>query len=115
MTLTRRGRTALRVVQCGVLLTLVAYVAQAGTGLCSNLLADPFENWVYPAMILTGAGLCLARGLHERAERAAWLVLGAGLAAWAAAELYWTLFLDTVEEPPAFTPTRYGWRSTRPA
>ena len=115
MNLSRRGLTTLRVVQCGALLVLVAYVAQAATGFCANILATPFENWVYPGLILTAAGLCIARGLTERAERAAWLFLGAGIAAWAVGELYWTLFLDTAEEPPAFTPADGLWLAFYPA
>ena len=61
---------------------LVAYTAHAVTGLGGD--AALFEDWVYDALLAICAVLVVARGLVAGPERAAWLVLGAGLSAWAA-------------------------------
>jgi two-component system cell cycle response regulator len=57
-------------------------------------------GWVYNGVIATAAALCLARAWLVRAERRAWLVLGAGLLAWTAGEVHYTVELAELENPP---------------
>ncbi|CAN5528081.1 hypothetical protein BH20ACT18_BH20ACT18_05450 [soil metagenome] len=46
-----------------------------------------FDVWLYNAIILAAAGTCVARGVLRRAERRAWLALGAGMVSWSAADV----------------------------
>ena len=63
--------------------------------------ADPFfEQYVYTGLIFTAAGLCLTRAITVPRERAAWLVLGTGLLAWAGGEVYYSVFYADLAEPP---------------
>ncbi|HEU4657096.1 MAG TPA: EAL domain-containing protein [Capillimicrobium sp.] len=49
------------------------------------------RNWVPIAVYVTAAGLCAARALAVRPDRAAWLLIAAGIAAYAAGSLVWVL------------------------
>ena len=53
-----------------------------------------FDHAVYG--LLMGASACtvLARGVAVRAQRAAWLTMGAGLACWCLGDLYYALFVE---------------------
>lgn len=54
-----------------------------------------FTDGVYNALMLASAAAVLARGLLVRdEERAAWLVMGAGLASWGLGELYYSLLIE---------------------
>ena len=52
---------------------------------------DAANYWVYHAVMFAAAGACIARGILVRAERDGWLALGAGVAIWAAGDVYWTV------------------------
>ena len=60
---------------------LLAYTAHSVLGL--QAAQGFFENWLYDALLAGAAVLVLARAALVREERAAWLVLGLGLGAWA--------------------------------
>jgi len=81
-------------------LALLAYVAHTAFGLGSPSLDDFFEDWVYCGLIVAAGAICVARGVSFPEERAAWLVMGAGLLAWAAGEATWTLTLAGDPDPP---------------
>ena len=59
-----------------------------------------FHDWIYSLLMWSAVALCLARAVTHRTERAAWGVMGASLAMWAAADLTWTLYYNQVEDPP---------------
>ena len=50
-------------------------------------LDDFFNRWLYNALILLGLAACVIRTVRVRVERRAWLMLSAGVAAWAVGEL----------------------------
>ena len=81
-------------------LALLAYVAHIALGLGSPGLDDLFQHWVYCGLIVVAGAICLLRGLAVRQERAAWVVMGAGLVAWAAGEITWTLAYAGQADPP---------------
>jgi two-component system cell cycle response regulator len=105
VTATRMGRLALRgsaaVVAAGFALyaglTLLIVCGSTATE-CSPV-TDFNELYVYNALIAAAAAFCLARARYVERERAAWLAFGLGLAAWAAGEAAYTLFLDGPVEP----------------
>jgi two-component system, cell cycle response regulator len=82
----------------GVLLAACAIHALAGfdAGPLSWLL----EKWGYN-VVLVGSGVaCVARGVTVRAERAAWLTMGAGVVGWALGNVYYTAVLWDMDPIP---------------
>jgi two-component system, cell cycle response regulator len=78
---------------------LAAFVVQAATGL-GGAVEGLFQDYVYNFLLLTGAGFCLWRGAAFREERAAWLVMGAGILSWTAADVLWTAIYGGDASPP---------------
>jgi len=79
---------------------LLAYVAHTAFGFGSPALDAFFEDWVYSGLIVAAGATCVARAVAFPDERAAWLVMGAGLLAWAAGEVSWTLLVADDPDPP---------------
>src|SRR4051812_21013468 len=52
------------------------------------------EDYVCDVIDLIAAGLCLSRGLLREEDRAAWLLIGAGLLAWALGDIAWSFVLS---------------------
>ena len=78
---------------------LLAYVLHTAFGLGSPEL-DGLFDWVYCGLIVAAGAICVTRGVAFREERAAWLVMGAGLLAWAAGEVTWTTLIADDPDPP---------------
>ena len=93
-------RVGLRALTALTGLALLAYVAHTAAGLGSPELDDLFQNWVYCGLIVAAAAICVLRAVAVREERAAWLVMGLGLMAWAAGEVTWTLVYADDPAPP---------------
>jgi two-component system cell cycle response regulator len=67
--------------------------------------ADAFFNdGVYNALVLLAAASLLWRAFARPAERAAWLAIGTGVLLWALGELYYTVFLADLANPPYPSP-----------
>jgi diguanylate cyclase (GGDEF)-like protein len=67
-------------------------------------LGSAIDGPLYDAVVL-GAGLaCLIRALDYRPERAAWLLIGAGLLCWGAGEIYWTAAIEGNASAPYPSP-----------
>src|SRR5215210_4398818 len=81
-------------------LSLVAYAAHTALGLGSPELDTFFQDWVYCGLIVAAGVACVTRAVTFPDERAAWLVMGAGLLAWAAGEVTWTLVYADDPNPP---------------
>jgi two-component system cell cycle response regulator len=79
---------------------LAAYAAHVAFGLGGEGADGFFQDWVYNALVLSAALSCLLRGAVSAAERARWLSLGGGLLCLFAGELYYTLHLSHLEDPP---------------
>jgi diguanylate cyclase (GGDEF)-like protein len=85
------GRFALgvTVVRTGLVAGLLAYTAYSLSGLgAAHAL---FEDWLYDGLLVGAALLVLARAALVARERLAWLVLGAGVGAWASGVVVTTL------------------------
>jgi two-component system cell cycle response regulator len=84
-------RTRLLLTAMTVLLAICAFHAVV------RFDAGPFawliEKWGYNVVLVTSGLVCLGRGVVVRAERTAWLVMGAGVVGWALGNVYYTVVL----------------------
>jgi two-component system, cell cycle response regulator len=78
---------------------LLAYAANVALGFASGL-DGFFDDYVYTGLIVAAGALCLMRGFVVSEERGAWIVMGAGLTAWAAGEISWAVLLANDPNPP---------------
>jgi two-component system, cell cycle response regulator len=79
---------------------MAAFLLQAATGLGGEAVESPFNDYVYNLLLLAGAGFCLWRAAAFREERAAWLVMGAGIVSWTGADVLWTAIYGGHASPP---------------
>jgi two-component system, cell cycle response regulator len=103
-----------RAVRRGIWLTVVAWLAlwQARVLLAPDLEVGPlFSRFAHDGVLLAATGLCLwaAIAATARRERRAWLLIGAGVAAWTFGEIYYTAVLWTAEEIPIPSPADAGY------
>jgi diguanylate cyclase (GGDEF)-like protein len=82
------------------LVALAAHAAHTGLGLGKPGLDALFDEWIYHGLMLGAALACVLRGVLRPADRAAWLLLGAGALAWSGGDLYYSLVLADEAEPP---------------
>jgi diguanylate cyclase (GGDEF)-like protein len=104
---------AARVAQAVAVAGVIAYAVQGSIPVGKREVGDFFEIWGYPLLFALPAALCLARAVALRAERAAWALLGIGLLAWAAGEVYWNVAIGDAAPPP-FTPADALWLAFYP-
>jgi diguanylate cyclase (GGDEF)-like protein len=85
-----------------VLVVAVAALAMNDLDLFGTRTFDGFfNNWVYNACEVGAAALVLARALLVRAERRAWLMLALGIGLFAAGDIYYTLVIEPMSNPPS--------------
>ncbi|MBE2314703.1 GGDEF domain-containing protein [Solirubrobacter sp. CPCC 204708] len=58
------------------------------------------SRFAHDVVLAVAAGICLTRGALAARERCAWLLIGAGVAAWTAGEIYYTAALWDESAPP---------------
>ena len=80
---------------------LVAAIATAWTVFALHtlgVLGNPgdalYDTWLYGALLLTAVLACAARAITSPDERLPWGLMAAGIAAWTAGDMYWTLELS---------------------
>jgi two-component system cell cycle response regulator len=106
----RRGATlVLRAVWALLFAALGLYVAHNAFGLGSPVLDGFVAHGVYNAILLGSSLVCLARPLLFREDRLAWLAVGVALLAWSAGDLYWSVALADLDEPPYPSLSDVGW------
>ena len=100
-----------------VLVAAVAIqVADPFLGLAKGeLLTRVIEDWLYNGVLIGAALVCVARAVRVREERLAWALIGFGLVAWSAADLYYTLVLSKLDAPPYPSISDAGWLVFYPA
>ncbi|MGB9182734.1 MAG: diguanylate cyclase [Solirubrobacteraceae bacterium] len=74
--------------------------AQAITGIGGTSLQSVADKDVYTGLEFLAVAVLVARVLRGGADRLAWGLMAAGLLAWTAGDLIWTLWLDGVANPP---------------
>ncbi|MFL5886506.1 MAG: HD domain-containing phosphohydrolase [Thermoleophilaceae bacterium] len=105
----------LRTFQIVCWLWLAAFSVHALFHVGGHGLDSFFNDWVYNALILAAAASCLVRAVRVPVDRAAWLLLGFGLVAWAAAEIYNTVYLSKLADPPYPSISDALWLTFYPA
>jgi len=104
MTLARAlpARARLAVNALGLLLAIaVVGLAMNDLDLLGTSRLDSFFNdWVYNGAEVAAAALVLARALLVRQERTPWLMLALGIGCFAAGDIYYTLAIEPLSNPP---------------
>ena len=95
--LSRRPLLLVPLLACAAWLTLHELNVVALGGLDLGPLSSRFAH---DLVLVVGAGVCLARAVLVERERVAWLLIGTGVAAWTAGELYYTAVLWDESAPP---------------
>src|SRR5918998_1256362 len=95
-----RQGALLRVCWYGAAVLMAAFVVQVETGLAGDAATSLFQDYVYNALLMAGAGFCLWRAAAIREERLAWLVMGAGILVWTGADVLWTAAYADDASPP---------------
>ena len=97
--MSRRARTA-------VLVARIALAAGVAVLTARTLLPVPepvahfLDNWFYDLLILLAAIVCASRAAFSSQSRAGWLALGAGIACWAAGDVYYTHWIGNDPNQP---------------
>lgn len=105
-----RARVTMSALAC----LLIAFAAQVGFGVIAPPAGATFEKFATNAVFLGSAALCLWRAVAIGEQRTAWLLCTAGLAAWGAGDLYYTVFLWDLEEVPIPSPADVGYLAFYP-
>jgi diguanylate cyclase (GGDEF)-like protein len=113
MTLGQRSEQWARPVE-GALVFLVAAYAALLFGLGSARADSLIPHIVYLAVFFIATALVLARAVTTPTERAAWLLIGAGMATMTFAETYWTVALAGPGSPPYPSLTDASWLASYP-
>ena len=58
------------------------------------------QEWLYDFVTLSAALVVIGAAVVRPAGRVAWALIGTGLLLWAAGDLYWTVVLGKLDEPP---------------
>ncbi|WP_217912924.1 putative bifunctional diguanylate cyclase/phosphodiesterase [Miltoncostaea marina] len=97
----RPAAVAAAVVWPLVLAALAAYGLHLWLGVRPGPVgAATMDRWVYTGLVVVGAVGIVARALLVRAERGAWLLIGAGALLWAAGDVWWVVELSGLEQVP---------------
>jgi diguanylate cyclase (GGDEF)-like protein len=93
-------RTMLHVCWYTAAIVMALYALQVATGVGGPGLTGVLQDYAYNGLLLTGAAFCIWRGVAIREERLAWLVMGAGIVVWTAADIIWTALWATDPNAP---------------
>ena len=104
-------RIALGAVLFGGTLVVILYdwLGIGGSGLDSLV-----NSGVYDAVIVSAGLACLLKARDADGERGAWLLIAAGILAWAAAEVYWALEIEDNPAAPYPSPADIGYLAFYP-
>jgi hypothetical protein len=87
----------LRVTWIGVGVIVVVLAVHGATGVGGEGVHDFLENWLSDLAVWVTALVCVAGAIRAQRSRAAWLLIGAGLIAWAIGDTIWSLRGDTTQ------------------
>ena len=105
----------LRLATYALMAGVALHVAHGPFGVDFGLPATVFDDWLYNGVLIASALVCVTRAVLVREERLAWALIGGGLLAWSAADLYYTLVLAKLDAPPYPSLSDAGWLIFYPA
>ena len=100
MSITSSSSRVLTIALVAMTLAIAFHALHALFGLGGSSLDGFTTDGVYTAIELTAVGVCAARVLRRREDRAAWLLVCLGLVAWSAGDLVWTVWLENLATVP---------------
>jgi two-component system, cell cycle response regulator len=89
---------AVRLLLYTALAALLVHVAHTVFGAGGSGAHRFVDDWLYTLVLAACALMCVARGVTARHERAAWALIGGGIAAWTAGDAYWAFHLSHQQE-----------------
>ena len=104
-----------RLLAIGLAAGIAAHAAHATLGFGGPAVDRFFDDWLLNGLITATSVACLMRGFRVRAERLAWLVLGAAMLCWSGGFIYWTIFIVRDASPPYPSPADVLWLAYYPA
>ena len=111
----RPARRAVAVLAAVLVAALAVHAAHGLTGAGGSAVDTVVERWLYSAVLLGAAAICGARAYLVRERRVPWAVLAAGLAAWAAGDVYWSIAVEGTPAEETITLGDAGWLAFYPA
>ena len=93
---TKLVRPAFALLALGLAVHATHALVGPGDGSLDHLIA----TWVYTAVMWLASAMCLLAAATRRRERGAWALIGIGLLLWSGGDLWWTLWLTDLENPP---------------
>jgi hypothetical protein len=90
---------ALFALWCVMAATLAAWGAREAFGIGGSGADDFFHPWVNDVVLWGAAAVTLSGALNARRGRTAWILVAAGLAAWALGDTIWSLRFEQSEVP----------------
>lgn len=104
-------RAAIGVLLFGGTALVIAHdwIGVGGSGLDSAI-----NSAVYDAVVASAGFACLLRAARGGRERGAWLAIAAAVLAWAAAEIYWALYIEGNANAPFPSPADAGYLAFYP-
>ena len=73
------------------------------------------EDWLYNGVLSARRSCASPARVLVREERLAWALIGVGMIAWSAADLYYTAVLSKLDAPPYPSISDAGWLFFYPA
>jgi diguanylate cyclase (GGDEF)-like protein len=91
------------------LVILYDWVGIGGAGLDTAI-----NGVVYDSVVVCAGLACLIRARRGSPERGAWIAIGASILAWAAGEIWWTLYIEGNADAPYPSPADIGYLAFYP-
>jgi diguanylate cyclase (GGDEF)-like protein len=83
-------------------------------GIGGSNLDTAINGVAYDAVVVCAGLACLTRALRGGPERGAWLAISASILAWAAGEIWWTLYIEGNPHAPYPSPADVGYLAFYP-
>ena len=83
-------------------------------GIGGDSLDTAINGVAYDAVVVCAGLACLTRAFRGGPERGAWLAIGTSILAWAAGEIWWTLYIEGNANAPYPSPADIGYLAFYP-
>ncbi|HEY3552074.1 MAG TPA: GGDEF domain-containing protein [Solirubrobacterales bacterium] len=111
---TRRFAALKRLIGCVLFGGMALVVAYDWLGIGGAGLNGAINGVVYDAVVVCAGLGCLLRASRGGPERGAWIAIGASILAWAAGEIWWTLYIEGNPNAPYPSPADLGYLAFYP-